>query len=187
MKLVICLMSLFLGVAQAQVEKKATYSAATAPFAPAATATDVCKIVGHASKTIKVVQVDVGTIQTTAGVNLWRLIKRSTANVGGTPVILDYVKYNSDQGTNGASAVRYSANPSSLGTAEGLIEAFYVASPAAATAGIGDAKAVIKFGENEYAQPVILQGTDEALVLNFNGTAIPSGMVVACKFTWFEE
>jgi hypothetical protein len=63
---------------------KATYSANILGLVSVATATDIFTIYGSATKTIKILRIGISATQTTGGAVNIQLIKRSTANTGGT-------------------------------------------------------------------------------------------------------
>lgn len=103
--------------------RRATYSAATAAFASAATATDIFIVQGSATKTIRVIAVKVFATQTTAGAGNIFLLKRSTANTGGTTVATTRVPLDSQYPAATATVQHYTANPT-VGTLVGNIDAY---------------------------------------------------------------
>lgn len=164
---------------------RCSYSASTASWTPVATATDVMTIAGGSTTTIKVTRIVISSTQTTAGVNSWRIIKRSSADSGGTSAAVTIVPHDSRSPGSTASVLRWLANPT-VGTPVGEVWSGVVASPNAATAATGPLAVVIDFS-SLYGQPITLRGTGQMLAVNFNGAAVPSGLVVNIVMTWTEE
>lgn len=159
-----------------------TYSASAVAVVPAAAATDVFTIIGSASKTVRIRRIS-ASVTTTAGSGLAltvQLIKRSTANTGGTSTTPTVVPYDSTNAAATAVVRNYTANPT-LGTAVGTVVSRRAR---AATTGTEVPEAVWIFGGD--TQPIVLNGVAQQLSINFNGATITAP--VAC-FTveWTEE
>lgn len=60
-----------------------------------------------------------------------------------------------------------------------------VASPGAGTAILGDANVVVSFSERGFGS-IVLNGTAESLLFNFNGAALPAGLSVVAWVQWME-
>lgn len=163
---------------------KATYVAASTQFSPVATATDVVTIFGSATKTIRILSVALSSVQTTAGINTWFLIKRSTANTAGTSAAITKVPLDSFYSAATATTLQYTVNPTT-GTAVGNVAVTRVLSPAAASVAAADYTWDFTLGAN--LAPVVLRGTGEGLCLNFNGAAVPVGLSINVTITWIEE
>lgn len=161
-----------------------SYIAASAPFTPGATPQDVFGIRGSASKKITVFRAGITTNQTTAGNNAWALVRRSTANSGGTFAAVAAVPTESTFDAATAAVVQYTANPTA-GTLVGRIWSGRAASPGAGTAILGDANIVIPFSERGFGS-IVLDGTAESLLFNFNGAALPAGLSVVAWVQWME-
>lgn len=160
-----------------------TYSTTTGVVGTAATATDVFTIYGSGTKTIKVLKVYLDTTQTIAGTNIWILMKRSTANTGGTSTATVRVPHDSNNAAATATALIYSANPAALGTLVGNIAVSKVFSPPIGT--FGD-EYLWDFDQLN-GEPITLRGTGEGLTLNFNGAATPAGEAINIRAIWTEE
>lgn len=162
---------------------KATYAAAFVGLVVAATPTDVFTITGSATKTIRVTSLRF-TVSTTAGSGILinaSLVKRSTADTGGTSTTATAVPYDSNNAAGTAVVRGYTANPT-LGTAVGPIRAIrYAATPAS----VPNQEAFFEFGTRP-AQAVVLRGTSEQLCLNFGSTTI-TGDIVDVSIEWTEE
>lgn len=164
-----------------------TYMAATATFTPAASPTDVFNITGSSTKTVKVLRIIVcGTQTTTGNVGTISVIKRSTANSGGTAVSATAVPTDSNFGAATASVRHYTANPT-VGTAVGTVwnPRTFIPSPAAAQS--NPIATDMNFQDLLNGTGLVLNGTAESLSVNM-GAALPSGAAnfqVTC--IWTEE
>lgn len=161
-----------------------SYIAASAPFTPGATPRDVFGIRGSASKKITVFRAGITTNQTTAGNNAWHLVRRSTANSGGTFASVPAVPTESTFDAATAAVVQYTGNPTA-GNLVGRVWSGRVASMGAATAILGDANIVVSFSERGFGS-IVLDGTAESLLFNFNGAALPAGLSVVAWVQWME-
>jgi hypothetical protein len=161
-----------------------TYIAASTQLAPGATPEDVLTISGSATHLIKVHKMSIATIQTTSGTNPWFVTKRSTANSGGTSAAVTAVPVDSGTAAATASVLQYTSAPTSDGTLVGTIWSGTVPSPAPAALGaIGG----IEFNiETLNGSDVVLKDTSESIGWNFNGAALPTGMVVNAWVVWSE-
>jgi len=163
-------------------DKLETYMAGSGAITPPATPTDVFGITGSADRNVYVLRMGIVSIQTTAGINLWHLEKRSTANTGGTATNPDAIALQSGNTAAGATIVQYSANPTT-GTALGHLACIYLSSPAPALP--LEVQYSYNF-ETELGQPVALLSADESLYWNFGGAVLPNGMTVLCYVHWAE-
>lgn len=154
---------------------------ASATFTPGATPQDVCGIAGSGGKTVTVTSMELASTQTTAGVNGWVLLKRSTLNTAGTTQTPTTVAL-SPVFPAGTAAVRtYTANPTA-GTLVGTIWSGVVASPAPATA------TTSLLGQRlDFDKPGLTLGPTDLLAWNFNGAALPTGLSVRCTIAWTEQ
>ncbi|HYE70509.1 MAG TPA: hypothetical protein VD932_03195 [Aquabacterium sp.] len=167
---------------------EATYSAAVAAaYTPAATPTDIFTITGSASRVVEVRKVWLSTTQTTAGQNAWFIVKRSSANSGGTSQAVTAVAHDSLSQTATATVLRYAASNPTLGTEVGKLWSGHVTSPAPATAEAdGYTGTVIDLCEL-FGKPVTLRGTGQVLAISFEGAALPAGLSVLFGCTWSER
>lgn len=159
------------------------FMAASAPFTPGTTPQDVFTISGSATRTVQVVWMAITTVQTSAGTNAWSLVKRSTANSGGTSATVAGVPL--DDAFPAATAVvrQYTANPTA-GTLIGSMWSGRVPSPAPATA-VGDFEKIVPVGGR--GTRTTLSGTTDVLAWNFAGAALPSGLSVQAVVCWTEN
>src|SRR6185369_6864531 len=168
------------------LQSKVTYSCTTAGFTPAATATDLFKITGSASKTIRIVDIRLnGTATAATTVDVF-LIKRSTDDTAGTFVAGTVVSHDSNDPVASAVVGHYTANPT-LGTAIGTISRKKVLLPISTTTAADPNISLIPNGAlTMLDRPIVLRGTSQILAVNFNGAAIPTGganWYVICVWT----
>lgn len=168
---------------------KPTYSATRAGIAPASGATDICTLTGSATKTIKVRRIMVSGYTATAQTDPVSIIKRSTANTGGTGVQLTATAYDSTNSltgstTNTATAVAeaFTGNPTT-GTQAGLLADVYIGFGLATNA--SETLHEITFGI--LGSPVILRGIAQTLSVNLNGLTYVAPVGMSCTFEWTEE
>lgn len=157
------------------------YFAASAPFTPGATPQDVFTITGSATKTITVLRTGISSIQTTAGSNWWHLVKRSTANTGGTSAAVTKVPTDDAFDPATATVLQYTANPTA-GNLIGRLWVGRVPSPAPATSIIGDIESAREFSDPR----TVLSGINDVLAWNFNGIALPAGLSITPYVCWME-
>jgi hypothetical protein len=166
---------------------------ASSTFTPPATPTDMVTITGSATKTVRVLALYLGTQNTAAGSQTFFVIKRSTANTGGTFVTATNVPLDSNNNAATAVAGHYTANPAALGTAVGTIRNIRRASPVlvpATFAGVVEDSGIdlLNFGDNSLLdQPLTLRGVAQQLAINFNGAALVAGQIHNWWALWVEE
>lgn len=161
-----------------------TYSASASGFVPAAAATDVFRIQGSATKTIKITRIafSITTTAGSGGLLSVGLIKRSANNTGGTSVTATNTPHDSNNAAATAVVNHYTANPSALGTSVGMIRC--IRAEAYNTA-ITASDNVWTFGDRP-GQTIVLRGTSQYLCLNFGGGTI-TGPIACANVEWTEE
>lgn len=161
---------------------KNTYSASAGPFAAAASATDVFTITGSASKTIRITRISFSGTQTTAAMRDVLIIKRSTANTGGTSATPIIAPHDSQFPAATAVVRNYTANPASLGTSVGTIRSqkVYIG-----TATQLSREFCVDWGPRNSQAPV-LRGTTQVLAVNLNGVT-STGNSLSISIEWTEE
>jgi hypothetical protein len=162
------------------------YSTESLFQAPYATPTDLCMLANTSGSgiTIKVLHVRVLSTQTTAGVNGFWVVKRSTQD-GAVSTTMTVVPHDSNLAASGADVLNFTAAMQTTGTLVGIIRGADVFTPPPASTtsgGIYD----FDFGPGSGSAPLYLHNT-EMIALNFQGVAVPSGMKYACEFNWTEE
>lgn len=162
---------------------KATYVASSAYFTPVASATDLGVMNGSASKNVHVLKVLLNYQSATAGtlyVDSFAVVKRSTANSGGTSTTLTSVPLNS---ANTATAVAkiYTANPTT-GSTVGTIAV------GQGVSGIAGDNTLVLFDADKYGQACDLNGTAQGLAVNHNGVTVQgSSPLIQITYIWTED
>lgn len=158
----------------------ATFMSSDALFSPAASATDIWTMAGSSTKTIKILHIGLHYSGTSAGFGVFYLLRRSSANTGGTNTTTTPGKMDTNNSASTCTIKAYTANPSALGTQTAQLLVCTI-SPSAALVnnvsfvqGLGDIQI---FNYNLTGQPIVLRGTNDILALNCNGTAPGGGTV----------
>lgn len=159
------------------------YVASSAPFTPGTTPQDVFSITGSASKTVIVQRIGLVGTQTTAGNNVWSLLRRTTANTLGTSAAVAAFQYDLNSAVAASATVlAYTANPT-LGTLGGKLWGGKLEAPAPATASIGgNFEAIVPL---DWSSPIVL-GANQVVAWNFGGAALPTGLSLICQVWWSE-
>ena len=165
-------------VAALPAMRPASY-AASATVAPTASATDIAVLPGNASNTVLVTRVKISCTQTTAGIIVLQLIKRSTADTAGTSSAMTVVPDDSNYAAGASAPLTYTANPT-LGTAVGNVDAYKLGCLATSSASPNDIYIL-----NRTQKPIVLRGTAQQLALNLNAATVTGGSV-AVTFEWIE-
>lgn len=159
------------GISQTGVNTSiATYSA-FASFVPAAAATDVFTICGSASKMVSVTNVSFSIQATSAASVTIFLLKRVTADSGGTSTASSIMKHDSFDANATAVVLSYTANPASLGTSGFGGREVAIEIPSTATPAFSSQPILLTFG-NASDKPIILHGVNECAVLSQNGATV---------------
>lgn len=164
---------------------RAVYSTTIPTLIPVALATDVLVITGSATKTVRVLSIELFVTQTVASTLDWLLIRRSTDDSGGTPSSLTPRLHDTTDPAATAALREYLANPT-LGTSAGIIaRAKITAIDTATTAGQNGY--LFDFIKDGFDKGIVLRGTSEILAVNLNGQTIPTGITVVGTITHSEE
>lgn len=150
-----------------------TYSAVANSLGTIALGTDLITIYGSATKTVNILNIWVTGVQTTAGQVQVLLIKRSTANTGGTSAALVKVPYDSNDAAATATVLAYSANPTTLGTIIGNIRGDRLFLPGAAST--SDAQGLTWSFVN--GKQMTLRGVAQGICINLGGVTIAGGSI----------
>lgn len=165
-----------------------TYWASAIGYSPVATATDMSCMIGSATKTVTVTNAVMYVNSTTSATQALYIIKRSTANSGGTPTTLTPTLYESTDSAATASVVTYGANPTTgTGTA---IRYNQITSPVVTSPAV--AFSLATFAANgstvTYQKNIVLHGVAESLCFNYNGAALAGTLLtVAFEWEWTEK
>jgi hypothetical protein len=166
-----------------------TYKYSSLGNTPAATPTDLFTITGSATKTVRVTKIVISGLATAAGQLNPLIIRRSSADSGGTstaPALLPRDSVNSTTSGTAATATLalYTANPASLGTTVGTLDSCRLFLQVAA--GGSPDVCVFSYGTND-DQLTVLRGTTDILAINFAGAAVPTNGVIDIDVELTEE
>lgn len=149
----------------------ATYSAAVGNLVLPLLATDFFTITGSATKTIRITQLTISATGSAGANQNLILVKRSTANTGGTSTTPTAVPHDSNSAAGTATVRAYTTNPTALGTLVGTVR-----SQKLFTSGVSTAAAepiTWDFGTRN-TQSIYLRGTSQVLALNLSGVTVTS-------------
>lgn len=148
-----------------------------------ATPTDLFAIIGSATKTVKISKISLtGQASSQAQIDVV-LLKRSTANSGGSPTSITAVAHDSADSAASASVVTYGTAPT-LGTLVGSLRDTQLTLPGS-TFSFATSRVEWDF-QKSGSKPIVLRGVNELLTLNLQGAALPSGMHLSCDIEWIE-
>lgn len=143
---------------------------------------DVIVLPGSATKTVQLTKLTIGGTVSTAVTIPVLLLKRSTANAGGTSAALTIIPLDSLDAAATAAPVSYSVNSTTTGTSLGVAAAFNMALHT--TANSSNDLVSMAFGLNG-AKPPTLHGVAENICINLNG--FTTGAPVLCtSLEWIE-
>jgi hypothetical protein len=165
-----------------------TYGATSLNLTVPASATDIFTITGSGSKTVYIHKITVTGNKTAHSQELVTLLKRSTANSGGTSTTRTAVSYDSDSAAATATVRAYTANPT-LGTLIGEIFSRRVSFPVQTpTNAQGNGGTVVPWiwEYSQIGQPITLRGATQVLSVNLNGVTLTGG-ILQCSIEWSEE
>jgi len=163
---------------------RAAYGYSVFGMTPAATATDVLTLSGSATKIVRVRQVVISGIATSAGNIPIAIHRRTAANTGGTSTTPTPAQRDSTDDAATAVLRQYSANPTGLGTSLGPIDGGRLAIPTA-TSGALD-RFVAQYSWLNEKGPVLRSATD-FFAINLNGATLPTGLALDIGIWWTEE
>lgn len=160
------------------------YSIGLAGLSLATSATDFLTISGSSTKTVIVRRIEITGIKTTGGQELIALIKRTSANSGGTSAIFTPAQHDSQSPAATAVVTTYSANPTSLGNGAGFYRCVRVFWPATTSV---TAPSVLDWDFTSNRDPgLILRGTSEFCCINMQGGSV-AGDTIFATVDWTEE
>lgn len=138
----------------------------------ASAATDVFWFAGNATNTVAITKIRIIGIATAVGVNAITIVKRSTANTGGTSSSTTPTPHDLGDGASVSSALTtYSANPTP-GTGVVFRQQYFTFG----TSTSPPVESTFDFGE--FAKPIILSGTAQGIAINLNGATVTGGALM---------
>ena len=167
---------------------RSLYSGASGSIAiTAAAPTDMITLTGSATKTIRILQVELSTIQSGAGLNTWFLLVRSTANAGGTSTTRTAVPMDSNNAAATATMRVYTVNPTTVGTLIGNIRTTKLTTAGTTASTAYQDVYVWDFTDSGLQQGIVLRGIAQVFAINFGGAPPASGFIINANITWSEE
>lgn len=164
-----------------------SYCVTTPYFTPYATPTDILTIGGLAATPVRINRILISSTQTTAGLNTWYLIYRTTANTGGSVTAQTSFKLDTTGTATAPTVNLYTAIPTGLGTAAGTVTAAQILSPQTTSVAPG----TYILYDDSYAGgacPIVLRtGNTSFLAINFGGAAVPAGLSVSISIFYSQN
>lgn len=159
-----------------------TFTVATVPFTPAASATDISELF-YGSKKVKILRIVLSYKGSPTAADFFYLQKRGSANSGGTSATPTVVPLDS---ANTATAVvkNYTANPT-VNSTVGTISCMTVGNLVTNSSGVG--YNVVLWDAATMGGPIVLNATGQGVGIWLNGTTISGIPTVAVSYTWIEE
>lgn len=166
----------------------ATYGATAVGVVPAAAATDIACLTGSATRTIRLQLVRVNGSGTAISVPVL-LMKRASADTGGTattgtaipvPYALD-----SSNAAVSATAVAYTANPTLVDAAPGILDSGNLGLVATTVGAAVQSNVVFDYLNRTNSQAPILRGIAQQFCVNLNATS-PTALLNV-SFRWTES
>ncbi len=170
------------GEVQLAPSYKTTYRACTGFFTPAASATDIFRISGSASKTVVITKIEVVHNDVASSRDKLYLIKRSTAASGGTSTTATNVPMDSADAAGTAVVKSYTANPTT-GTSVGNIS---VIAFSTGLYGETNDQNFPKYLATLIGKSPVLRGTAQGLAINANGATL-TATSLCITVEWTEE
>ena len=171
------------GRVQVTDNTEAVYCGSTGVFTTAASATDIFNFKGSGTKTIyirKIIWKQANYGSTTQ--HQVYLIKRSTANSGGTSSAITAVPLDSTFSSATASGVYYTANPTTGASVGTLIHVTIIAGGATLNQNYPTL-----FDSTKGGSPIVLRGTSESISVNYNGVTDAIGTSACVDIEWSEK
>jgi hypothetical protein len=153
------------------------YSASAVGIVGATGATDTFTITGSASKNVRIHNIVVTGTQASSAVRDILLIKRSTANTGGTSTTPTVISLDSNSAAGTAVVRAYTVNPT-LGTTVGTVRVRRIGVPTTAAVSLDMA-------EFQFTVPLTLRGTAQVLSVNFNNPGV--AITFSAYVEWSED
>lgn len=154
--------------------QKATYAYATASFTLAATPTDILTLAGSASVVTRIKRISVFGISTAPGTLPISIVRRSTANSGGTSTSPTIMKHDISSATASTVVQLYTANTTTLGTTTGIIHNGRIVT--ASTVGVTTSgQALVWDFTVRNDEALVLRGAADIIAINGNGATVPGG------------
>ena len=162
---------------------RATYGMFITGYTPAANPTDFLTITPSGSKIARIKSLVFAGAATTASNIIVNVIRRSTANTGGTSAAKIGVPRDTQNDASAMNIQLYSANPASLGTIVGTIDGGRLNLAPAANGGID--RLIYQYSWLNDQALIVRPG--DFLSLNLAGAAWPAAGILDFGIMWSEE
>ena len=161
--------------------KETAYCASTGIFTTATSATDIFNFKGSDTKTIYIRKITWKQANSVGSGNFdVYLLKRSTANSGGTSSALTAVPLDSNFSSATASGVYYTANPTTGTSLGGIAHVFLHLH-------YDGSFIYTLFDSTKGGSPIVLRGTSESISVNYNGVTDPIERSAVVDIEWSEK
>lgn len=166
-----------------------TYTYHISATATYATPTDWVVIRGSATKTIKIVHVEISGAATAASAGKTFYLKKHTvANTSGTSTNPTPIKHDSNDASASATVLLYTVAPTIDATAATLktVRLSLPIVAQATNAGVSPSDRYVWDIASEPYAPIVLRGVAQEFAVNLNSAAVLSGEVLDLGITWVE-
>lgn len=165
---------------------KPSYTYAISATAPYATPTDWIVIRGSATKTVKIVRIEISGAATAATEVIFTLKKHTVANTSGTATNPTFMQHDSNDAAATALILLYSVAPTidSSATIWKSVRLDLAVAPAATTN--APDRYIYNYAAEPY-EPLVLRGVAQEFAINFASAAVPSGGVYDVAITITED
>lgn len=151
---------------------KWTYSVGITGLVTVTGATDVFTITGATGVVTRILEASASlTIQTAAQYVDIQIIKRTTANTGGTSSNPAISRHDPQAPAPSSVVAAYTANPGALGTSQGVVDTRRVFAALTGTAALSPGAATFQFGRGPGEQAEVLRAATDVLAINLNAPA----------------
>jgi hypothetical protein len=164
--------------------QRQTYTFFTGNFVPGVTPTDILQIQGSATKIVKLRSIVLTGTATAASVIVPTLVRRSTANSGGTSAGGTFAKRDNNDLAPTAVLTTWSANPTALGTLVATLDGSRLSIAPASNGGID--RMLFQYTWLNEKAPT-LRGLNDFFCLNLGGIAWPAGGALDMQIYMTEE
>lgn len=164
-----------------------TFAATSIGLVPASSATDVFCITGSATKVVRINTIRVGGTAGTLVSLPVVVVKRASANTGGTLATTTALpvpyRIDSTDAAPTATASAWTANPTIVDSAPGLIDAAIVTLNV--TTAAGGTSQLFSWSTRAYNEAVTLRSAAQQVCVNLNAVSVSSGLL-AISANWTE-
>lgn len=165
-----------------------TFGATSIGLVPAASATDIACITGTATTIVRIQQIRIsGSAGTLVSLPVV-ITKHASANTGGTAALTTALpvpyKFDNNNPAPLATTTAYTANPTIVDAAPGIIDAGTVSLNV--TTAVGGAPLAFSWTTRAYNEAPVLRGVAQQLCVNLNAVSVTSGLL-SVSFMWTEQ